>query len=115
MKTSSFRTYTGPGRISIARGARFVAPGFKVYRPLAPGRWFNSVEIEEYRELYAKILAGLDPQRTWDELHVLAEPHEPILCCWEVPPFTEETWCHRRQAAEWFEEHLPGVQVPELE
>jgi hypothetical protein len=114
MKTSSFRTCRGPGRISIARGARGVAIGFRVYRPLAPGPWFRSVGYDEYCRLYAEILAKLDPQQTWDELHALAAPHEPILLCWEVPPFVvPANWCHRRLAADWLEQAL-GVEVPEL-
>jgi hypothetical protein len=114
MKTASFRTYTGPGRISIARGARRVAPGFRVYSKLAPGPWFNSVGHDEYCRRYAEILGHLDLQRTWDELHTLAAPHEPVLMCWEVPPFVVPTnCCHRRLVAAWLEETL-SVEVPEL-
>jgi hypothetical protein len=61
---------------------------------------------------YAQQLAALDPERVWRELHALSMPAEPILCCWEVPPFTAQNWCHRRLVAAWFEEQL-GVTVPE--
>ena len=38
MKTSSFFSYTGPGRISIARFApRGTPAGVRVYKRLAPG------------------------------------------------------------------------------
>jgi hypothetical protein len=48
VKTSSFRTYTGPGRISIARFAPRGHPaGYRVYSKLAPGPWFNKVSNEE--------------------------------------------------------------------
>ena len=115
MKTSSFRLYSGPGRLSIARGARRVTPGFRVYSELAPGPWFISVSYDEYCRRYAEILAKLDPQQTWNELHTLAAPHEPILMCWEVPPFVvPSNWCHRRLAAAWLEKAL-GVEVPELD
>jgi len=88
MKTSSFRLYTGPGRISIARWAPRGCPaGYRVFTPLAPGKWFNSVADDEYIALYMKQLAALDPQKTWDQLHELAGGHEPVLLCWEVAPF----------------------------
>jgi len=99
------------GRISIARLAPRRHPaGYRIFSKLAPGKWFNSVSEEEYRVLFAEeVLAVLDPQATWDALHALAGPHEPILLCWEKPG----EFCHRRIVATWFEEHL-GVKVPEL-
>lgn len=121
MKTASFFTYTGPGRISIARfPPRNTPAGFKVYRKLAPGDWFNSVEIAEYLErFHAEILAPLDPQAVWDELHRLAAPHEPVLLCWEKPPVAASEvqghdFCHRRIVAEWLEERL-GQRVDEFD
>jgi hypothetical protein len=115
MKTSSFRLYAGAGRISIARDARRVVPGFRVYRPLAPGPWFNSVGYDEYSRLYAEILARLDPQQTFDELVALTAPHEPILMCWEAQRQAPDgaQRCHRLQVARWLEAAL-GVEVPEL-
>jgi hypothetical protein len=114
MKTASFFTYTGPGRISIARfPPRNTPAGFKVYRALAPGSWFNSVEIDEYLErFHAAILAPLDPEAVWDELHRLAAPHEPVLvAASEVPG---HDFCHRRIVAEWLEEKL-GMQIEEYD
>jgi hypothetical protein len=54
----------------------------------------------------------------WGELHRLAVHRlaggaEPVLLCWERPPFTADNWCHRRMVAAWFgvgvalEEHVP--------
>ena len=95
-------TYTGPGRISIARyPPRDTPAGFRVYRALAPGTWFNSVDRVEYEHLYALQLAQLDPANVWADLHALAGDHEPVLLCWERPPFTETNWCHRRLVASW--------------
>ena len=115
MKTGSFRTYSGPGRISIARWApRGCPPGFHVFKGLAPGSWFKSVTKERYRELFFReILGRLNPRQVLHELHELADGHEPILLCWEVPPFTESNWCHRRLVAKWFEDEL-ALDVPEL-
>ena len=129
VKTGSFRTYTGPGRISIARWApRRTPAGYRIYNRLAPGPWFNSVGIEEYCHLYSEILKELDPKRVYAELVALVAPEEPVLLCWEVPPFTaprpipqagltmigRSNWCHRRLAAVWFKQTL-GIDVPELE
>lgn len=74
MKTSSFFTFKGDGRISIARFApRNVPAGYHTFKKLAPGDWFNSVSTSRYIELYEReILAKLNPEQTWNELHLLA-------------------------------------------
>ncbi len=111
MKTASFYTTPPEGRISIARFAPRRHPaGYRVFSKLAPGKWFNSVTEAEYRRRFAEeILAPLDPQATWDALHALAAPYEPLLLCYEKPG----EFCHRRLVANWFEQHL-GVTVDEL-
>jgi hypothetical protein len=121
MKTASFKTYDGPGRVSIARYApRRTPAGFRVFSSLAPGPWFNSVSREEYERRFAQeILGKLDPLRTWNVLHQVAgDGREPILMCWEAPPFDAhgqgDNWCHRRLVADWFQVKL-GQYVPELE
>lgn len=115
MKTASFFTFTGAGRISIARSPpRNTPAGYRVYRPLMPGPWFNSVSREEYERLYAEQLAQLDPKKVWDDLHALHPGVEPTLLCYERPPWTATNFCHRRMAAEWFERELE-LDVPELE
>lgn len=115
MKTASFFTYTGPGRVSIARfPPRGTPAGFRVFKPLAPGPWFNSVTREEYERLFAAQLAQLDPHEVWHTLHQLAGPAtEPVLLCWERPPFHERNWCHRRLVAAWLEQEL-GTAIPEI-
>jgi hypothetical protein len=115
MKTASFFTYTGPGRVAIARFApRGTPAGFRMYKPLAPGAWFNSVDHDKYRELYFAQLAQLNPNEVVKALETLAAGHEPVLLCYEKPPFTASNWCHRRMAAEWFQTEL-GIEVAELE
>jgi hypothetical protein len=114
LKTASFFTYTGPGRMSIARyPPRSTPAGFRVYRPLAPGSWFNSVNRQQYERLYAAQLSLLDPREVFDALVELAAGAEPILLCWEKPPFHSANWCHRRFAAEWLQAELK-IDVPEL-
>lgn len=114
MKTSSFFLYDGPGRISISRAApRNSVAGFRVFKLLAPGPWFNSVPRDVYERLYAEQLAELNAQAVWDRLHILTDGHEPVLLCYEKPPFTATNWCHRRLVAAWFHEQL-GHSVDEL-
>lgn len=117
MKTSSFYLYSGHGRVSIARTApRRVVAGFKIYRALAPGTWLFDTAYKDYttyRELYFhEILAPLDPQKVWNDLHALAGEHEPVLLCHEHL-LKAGDWCHRRMVAEWFEEKL-GIEVAEI-
>jgi len=112
MKTASFFTYKGPGRISIARSAPPAISGYALFRALAPGPWFKSVSIDEYvRRFESDVLAKLDPKKTHDELHRLADGEEPVLLCWEVPG--RARFCHRALVAQWFEKHF-GWHVPEV-
>lgn len=115
MKTSSFFSYAGPGRISIARYApRGAPPGFRIFKALAPGDWFNSVPEDVYRRLYFEQLGLLNPQEVVAKLNELAGGHEPVLLCYEKPPFTATNWCHRRMVAEWLKTTL-NLDVPELD
>jgi hypothetical protein len=115
MKTSCFAMFQGPGRICIARYApRGTPAGFRMFKALAPGSWFNSVSEQEYRRRYFdEILGPLDARQVLTELEMLAEGAEPVLLCWETPPLTPKNWCHRTMVAEWLKEQL-GIDVPEL-
>ena len=116
MKTSSFATYTGPGRISIARWApRDTPAGFRVFAPLATPRWAMSImdKPKFCRAYFGAVLSKLDPAETWAKLHDLAGGAEPVMLCWEKPPFTAENFCHRRMVAAWFRQEL-GEAVEEL-
>lgn len=116
MKTASFFTFAGEGRVSIARYAPRATPaGFRVFAALAPGPWFNKVGGDEYRRRFAaEIIGRLDPAETWDRLHQLVAPGvEPVLLCWEKPPWTEDNFCHRRIVADWLGEKL-GFTIEEL-
>jgi hypothetical protein len=119
MKTSCFYLYSGEGRISIARTSpKHVVDGLKYYPALTPGKWLFDAAYKDYatyRERYFReILAPLDPQKVWGDLHVLADGHEPVLLCHEhYPDHKADDWCHRRMVAEWFEQTL-GVSVPEM-
>jgi hypothetical protein len=117
LKTASFFTYTGPGRISIARFApRNTPAGFRIYKPLAPGPWFNKTTEPEYRKLYFAQLALLDPLSVVQTLESMALRAEPVLLCYErvADCASGKTFCHRFMAAEWFKTEL-GLIVPEVE
>ena len=117
MKLSSFFDYTGPGRISIARYApRNTPAGFRVYKPLAPGPWFNKVEKPEYESLYFAQLASLSARKVVDDLCALAFDNEPVLLCWERKADIFElkkTWCHRHMVGTWLRQQL-NIDVEEL-
>jgi hypothetical protein len=116
VKTASFFTYFGPGRISIARFApRKTLAGYRVYKPLAPGPWFNSVTEEMYRELYFAQLAELDAAAVVGDLLHLAAGAEPVLLCYEsvADCISGKTYCHRFMVVEWFKTEL-GIDVPEF-
>jgi hypothetical protein len=49
----------------------------------------------------------------WNDLHELADPHEPIILCWEALKKTEQ-FCHRRFAADWLTDKL-GIDVDEFQ
>ena len=116
MKLSSFFDYQGPGRISIARYApRGTPAGFRVYKRLAPGPWFNKVSKPEYERLYFAQLQLLDPVKVSDDLHALADGVEPVLLCWErkADIAAGKTWCHRHMVGTWLRQHF-HVDVEEL-
>ena len=109
MKTGSFFLTAGlPGRVSIARFAPKGHRDLPRYGALAPGPWFNSVSVEDYRRRYAEQLAALDAAAVRADLHDLAAGAEPVLLCWERPG----QFCHRRLVADWLKETL-GEDVPE--
>jgi hypothetical protein len=66
-----------------------------------------------YEREYFTQLGELSPRRVWDDLVRLAGGAEPVILCFEKPPFNEGNWCHRRMVAQWFEATL-GEKVPEL-
>lgn len=110
MKTSSYFSYKGPGRIGITVGTPRGQSGLVYFRALAPHRsMLKGLTPEEYIEQFDEILRRLDPRETWEQLHELVKPHEPVLLCYERPPFTRDNWCHRRYVAEWFKDSLGEI------
>lgn len=100
-------------KIGISRGVpRRMAAGYRLYRELAPGAWFNRVSTEEYiRRYQAEILDQLDPHAVAEQLADLTRGAIPVLCCFERVGGPD--WCHRALAAQWLAEAL-GEPVPEF-
>lgn len=114
MKTSYWFGYKGEGRIGISRGVPRNSPaGFRLFKPLYPDADMLKMAKPEYDPRYEAILARLDPQATWDELHKLAGGAEPVLLCWESLQKDGE-FCHRTAVARWFERTL-GHEVLEIQ
>ena len=116
MKTASYFTYNGLGSIGISTGkprGMTVICGF--YKDLAPRREMLQMPYHAYRdEYFREILGPLDPKQVVDDLQRLAGENEPVILCFERPPFTSDNWCHRRMVAEWFGDRL-GLVVPEID
>ncbi len=115
IKTASWFTPlpTDHAMIGISRGVpRRQAAGFRVFRKLQPGQWFNSVGVVEYVERYTKeVLSTLDPHAVVAHLHSLAVGRTPVLVCFEKADGSH--FCHRALAARWLAEAL-GEPVPEF-
>ena len=95
---------------SMPRGG--ASAGCRMYRKLAPGPWFRSVDVETYARLYqAEVLDRLDPRQVAAELQELAGGRVPVLLCFERP--NGKDWCHRAFASRWLSEAL-GWPVPEF-
>lgn len=112
--TSSWFTKLPDGhcRISVARSAPRGQSGFRTYRQLAPGKWFNSVSPKEYRARYFdEILSRLNAKQVVRELMDLADGGIPTLLCWEKPAPGPD-WCHRGYISQWLYQEL-GLEVYE--
>ena len=116
MKTASYFTFNGPGSIGISLGApreMTIFCGF--YRDLAPRREILRMPYLVYRDVYFReILGPLDPKQVVEDLQRLAGEDEPVVQCFERPPFNDDNWCHRQMVAEWFGDRL-GLVVPEID
>jgi Protein of unknown function, DUF488 len=115
IKTSSWLAPLPDGyiRIGISRGTPRGIIGYRVYRKLAPGPWFNSTpDPAEWEARYrAEVLSRLTPQQVLGDLLKIANGKTPVLCCFERAGSGH--WCHRSLAASWLAQGL-GQPVPEL-
>lgn len=102
----------GYARIGISRGTPRGQRGYRMYRALAPGPWFRSVEPAEFCRLYMAQLNELKPQQVVDELTALADGKIPAVLCFERPP-PDPHWCHRSLVSAWLADEL-AIEVPEF-
>ena len=100
-------------RIGISRGTPRGQSGYRMYRALAPGSWYRSVDEGEYRSRYDTLLQLLDPRKVIADLEELAEGRSIALLCFERPP-PDSHWCHRGLVSAWFADEL-GLAVPEFD
>lgn len=105
--------YAAP-RVDARWHPRGTPKAFGCFKALAPGDWFKSLANKEYSTRHNnEVLGDLDPQETYDKLVELAAGAEPVLLCWEYPPFPGHRCCHRQLVAAWFQRTL-GIVVPEI-
>ena len=111
MKTASFFSYFGPGKISISTRPPKAMADLTQVRRLAPRYDMLNLPWSEYVPAYeGRVLAQLDARTVWDVIHQRAgEGMEPVICCYEK----SDDHCHRRLVAEWFGREL-GEVVTEL-
>jgi hypothetical protein len=116
MRTGCIFSARGKGVIAISlKLPRHLDCKLKRYPALAPRGYMLRFDKPRYcRHYFGRVLADLDPQRVWDELHEIADGTEPIICCYERAPLIGDNWCHQSMAAAWFRDRL-GEEVLELE
>lgn len=99
-------------KIGVSRGVPRGQPaGYRIFRKLAPGPWFNNVSVQEYRSRYFAILNEMNPRDVVDEILHLAKDRIPVLVCYENPAKPAD-WCHRGFISAWLADEL-GLAVPE--
>jgi hypothetical protein len=98
-------------RIGISRGVPRRQSGYRMYRRLAPGSYFKSVGVSEYRERYMAALALFDPEAVLADINAISDGRIPVLLCFE-PPDADAPWCHRGYVSAWFHDTL-GLEVCE--
>jgi uncharacterized protein (DUF488 family) len=80
------------------------------YKKIAPERSMLKLEGEAYIRSYNRLLSGLDPRQTVEDLRSLTgNAAHAALLCYEKPG----TLCHRRLVAEWLKNSL-GMEVEEI-
>lgn len=104
MRTASWATYSGPGRIALSPappdvplGYRHAPTGIRLRRPAS------------HAEIRAR-LAVLDARAVWVALHEMTYPHEPVLMGDRLDPF----YSYRRTLAAWLWSNT-GYPIPELD
>lgn len=105
MRTANWHTYTGPGRIMLAK------PVSDLPRPyrLAPRPLYLGTKRPRVEDIWS-LLAMADAAATWRWLHTLVWPYEPVLCS-GAPTGVDRSY--RTMMAEWLAAHL-SEEIPEI-
>jgi len=98
-------------RVGISRGTPRGQSGYRMYRRLAPGPWFRSVETSTYYRQYTAQLNRLDASQVVEDLFALCDGSPVAMLCFE-PPKPGPDWCHRALVSVWLQERL-ALAVPE--
>ncbi|RIA56854.1 hypothetical protein [Dichotomicrobium thermohalophilum] len=98
-------------RIGISRGTPRGQQGYKMYRALAPGPWFRSVDYDTYQKRYFGMLAQRDAADVVSDLERLTDGRDAALLCFE-PAQPGPAWCHRALVSVWLYERC-GLAVYE--
>lgn len=104
MKTACWTTYTGRGRILLAKPDETVPRGYR----LAPALLYVGRARRTTAEVWTA-LALADACAVWRELHRISYPFEPVICT-AAPAGVES---YRVLVARWLAAHTE--EVPELE
>lgn len=75
---------------------------------LAPGPYFKTAPVVQYKQLYFEGLRRLDPQRTVARMEDLSGGKDVALLCYEAP--TDDQYCHRAYISCWLHDSL-GIEV----
>ena len=105
MRTASFDSYQGPGRIALSRPPTGTPRGYRLITPRA----LYMGDTKPSRETVWSLLALADACSVWRSLHALVSPYEPVLV--GLSPSGVESY--RTILAAWIEAHT-GETVSEI-
>ncbi|PWJ81527.1 hypothetical protein C7441_11059 [Pseudaminobacter salicylatoxidans] len=110
--TSSWFTNLPPEiqKIGVSRGTPRAYPaGYRRMPELAPGPWFQTANLRDYKQLFFESLSKLDPSKTVAKLEDLSAGKDCALLCYEAPQ-KDADWCHRGYLSAWLQDSL-GLDV----
>lgn len=101
-------------RIGISRGPPRGHPrGYRMYRRLAPGNWFRSLDVARFEQRYqSEILDPLDARQVVDDLLEIGQGQSVALLCFERTLMRDGP-CHRALVAKWIKRET-DLDVPEF-
>lgn len=96
-------------KIGVSRGTpRGYPAGFRKMMELAPGPYFKTATVTQYKQLYFEGLRRLSPQKVVARMEELSGGKDVALLCYESP--TDDQYCHRAYISCWLHDNL-GIEV----